>query len=42
MKKVLVGLMTGLLCIMPAAGVMAEEAAAEMCYNPSIVKKYKD
>lgn len=29
MKKVLVGLMTGLLCIMPAAGVMAEEAAAE-------------
>ena len=29
MKKVLVGLITGLLCIMPAAGVMAEEAAAE-------------
>lgn len=29
MKKVLVGLMTGLLCIMPVAGVMAEEAAAE-------------
>lgn len=28
-EKVLVGLITGLLCIMPAAGVMAEEAAAE-------------
>lgn len=29
MKKVLVGFMTGLLCVMPAAGVMAEDAAAE-------------
>lgn len=29
MKKVLVGFMAGLLCMMPAAGVMAEEAAAE-------------
>lgn len=29
MKKVLVGFMTGLLCVMPATGVMAEEAAAE-------------
>lgn len=29
MKKLLVGFMTGLLCVMPAAGVMAEEAAAE-------------